>query len=104
MRIALQRVVNRLRNVVEILRAADDSPFDVEAGTAHERDQRVVDFRHAAAERRRGEVDDALALKWRGKAADLFHQPARRNRRVIRERLVAGIDELQHSPEITSAS
>ena len=96
LRISLERVVDRLRDVVELLRAADDPPLDLEPGVLHQRDERVVDLRDAAAERRGRQVDDALAGQRLGEPPDLVHQAARRDRRVIRERLVSDIDELEH--------
>ena len=36
-RITLQRVVDRLRDVEEVLGAADDPPFDLEADVGHQR-------------------------------------------------------------------
>ena len=64
--------------------------------SAHERDERVVDLRDTAAERRGREVDDALALERLRKPADLVHQTTSRNRGVVGKRLVSGVDELEH--------
>ena len=96
-RVALDRVVNRLRDVEEVLGSADDPPLDLEARVLHQRHERVVDLRDTAAERSRREVHDPLSRERRGQLADLVHQPARRERRVIRERLVADVDELQQT-------
>jgi hypothetical protein len=96
LRVALQRVVDRLRDVEELLLRADDPPFDFEAGALHQRDQRVVDLGDAAAERGCGHVRDPLALERLGETPDLVHQAARRQRRVVGERLVPDVDELQH--------
>src|SRR3954464_10079692 len=41
-------------------------------------------------------MDAALARQRLGEPADLVHQPARRNGRVIREGLVSDVDELEH--------
>jgi len=41
-------------------------------------------------------VHDALAGERLGKAADLVHQPARSDGRVVRERLVTGVYLLEH--------
>ena len=74
-RVALQAVVDRLRDVEELLVAVDDPPLDVEPGIRHQRDERVVDLRDAAAEGGRGQVDDALALEGLGEPADLSIRP-----------------------------
>ena len=58
---ALERVVDRLRDVEELILAVDDAPLGVEPGVAHERDERVEDLGHAAAEGRRREVQHAPA-------------------------------------------
>ena len=93
---ALERVVDRLRDVEELIRALDDPPLDVEPGVAHQRNQRVVDLGDAAAEGRRGQVYDALALKRLGEPPDLIHQPTRGDSGVVRQRLGPGVDELKH--------
>ena len=94
--VALQRVVDRLRDGEELVGALDDPPLDVEPDVGHQRDERVVDLGDAAAERGRREVHDALAAQRLGEAVDLLHQPARRQRRIVGERLVSGVDELEH--------
>src|ERR671935_60031 len=71
-------------------------PSVSEARVAHERDQRVVDLGDAAAEGRGGEMHDALALERLGELADLVHEPARRDRRVVAQGLVTDVDELEH--------
>ena len=95
LRVSLQRVVDRLRDVEELLGAPDDPPLDLEARVLHQRDERVVDLGDAAAERGRRQMDDALARERLRQRADLVHQPARRDRRVVGERLVSDVDELQ---------
>src|SRR5712691_3736937 len=95
LRVSLQCVVDRLRDVVELLGAANDPPLGFEAGVLHQRDERVVDLRDAAPERRCGQVDDTLTGERLGEATDLLHQATRGDRRVIRERLVSDVDELQ---------
>ena len=65
----------------------------------HERHERVLDLGDAAAERRRGELEHTRAGERRGELADLVHQPAGRDRRVIRKRLVTDVDELEHAPD-----
>src|SRR3954471_7084997 len=97
MRVALDRVVNRLRDVEEVLGSANDPPLDLEAGVLHQRHERVVDLCDTAAERGCREVHDPLPCERRGELAYLLHQPARGERRVIRERLVSDVDELQQA-------
>ena len=96
LRIPLERVVDRLRHVEELVLAVNDPPLRVEAGVAHKRDQRVVDLGDAAAERRRGQMQHALAGERLGQAADLLHQAARGQRRVVAKRLVSDVDVLEH--------
>jgi hypothetical protein len=43
--------VHELRRVEELLAPVDDVPLAVEADVLHERDERVEDLRHPAAER-----------------------------------------------------
>ena len=47
---ALESVVDRLRRREELIGAADDPPFGVETGVAHQGHQRVEDLRDSAAE------------------------------------------------------
>ena len=94
--VALERVVDRLRRGEELLRAGDDPPLGVEAGVPHQRHERVVDLRHAAAERGRGEVHEPLPAQRLGQPPDLLHQPTRGDGRVVRERLLSDVDELEH--------
>ena len=96
LRIALERVVNRLRHIEELVRAVDDPPLRLEPGVGHQRNERVVDLGDAAAERRCREVQHPLARQRLGQAADLLHQSARRQRRVVAKRLVADVDLLEH--------
>ena len=95
-RVALQRVVDRLRHVEELVRAVDDPPLDLEAGVLHERHERVLDLGNAPAERGGGKPEHAPPGERLRQPADLVHQAAGRDGRVVRERLVAGVDELQH--------
>ena len=94
---ALQAVVDRLRDVEELVLAVDDPPLDVEARVRHQRHERVVDLGDAAAERGRRDVHDALALQRLGEPLDLVHQTARDQRGVVAERLVADVDEWQQT-------
>ena len=96
-RSALQSVVDRLRDVEELVLAVDDPPLDVEARVRHQRHERVVDLRDATAERGGRHVHDAFALERLGQPLDLVHQPARDQRGVIAQRLVADVDEWQQT-------
>ena len=60
---ALQRVVEELGRVEELLLAEDHVPVGVEADVAHQRHDRVEDLRDAAAEGGGADVQDALALR-----------------------------------------
>ena len=75
--VALERVVNRLRDREELVLALDDPPLHVQADVLHEWDQGVVDLGHATPEGRRREMDDPLSLQRFGQSADLVHHPAR---------------------------
>ena len=97
LRVALERVVHELRRVEELLAAVDDLPLDLEPHVAHERDQRVEDLRHAAAERRRAELHDPRALQRLGQLADLLDQRATDDVGVVRQALVSHGDGLEHS-------
>ena len=99
LRVALERVVNRLRDVEELVRAADDQPVRLEARALHQRHERVVDLRDAATERCRRNVGDPLAGQRLGQPADLVHQPTRGDGRVVRELLVSDVDRLEHGGE-----
>ena len=88
LRVALERVVHELRGVEELLAAVDDLPLDLEADVAHQRDQRVEDLRHPAAERGGAQVDDALALQRLGELADLLDERATDDVGVVGEALV----------------
>ena len=73
LRISLERVVDRLRDIPELLGPMDDPPLGLEPGVLHQRDQRVVDLRDATAESRRRQVHDALPGKRLGQPLDLVH-------------------------------
>ena len=94
--VALESVVDRLRDAEELVGALDDPPLDAEPRIGHQRDQRVVDLGDAAAESGRRKMHDALAAQRLGEAVDLLHQAARRQRRIVGEGLVSGVDELEH--------
>jgi hypothetical protein len=83
-RVALERVVDRLGDREELVVALDDSPLDVEADVPHQGNECEVDLGYTAAERRRREVDDSLALERFREPANLVHDPPRRKGRVLR--------------------
>ena len=87
--------MDRLGDVVELLGASDDAPLDVEPGILHERDEGVVDLGHTATEGGGRQMDDPLPGQGLGEAPDVLHEAARGDRRVIGERLVSDVDELQ---------
>jgi hypothetical protein len=87
--------VDRLRDVEELGLAVDHTPLGVEACVAHERDDRVEELGYAAAERGCRKVQDALAGKWLGEGPQLLHEAAARDRRVVRECLMADVYLLQ---------
>src|SRR5207253_2920203 len=96
LRVALQCVVNRLRRGEELVCAANDAPLDLEPRVLHQWNERVLDLGDAASERGRRELEDARAGERRGQCANLVHQAAARDGRVVRERLVPDVDKLQH--------
>ncbi len=59
----LQAVVEALRDVEELAVGRHHLPLGLQADVVHERHQRVEDLGHAAAERGRIDVQDALALR-----------------------------------------
>jgi hypothetical protein len=88
---ALERVVNRLCDVEELVLAVDHAPLGLEAGVAHQRNERVEDLCHAAPEGRRREVEDPLPCERLRERLQLLHQPTADDGRVVRERLVADV-------------
>ena len=75
----LQRVVEELGRVEELLLAEDHVPVGVEADVAHQRHDRVEDLRDAAAESGGADVQDAVPLQRLGQLADALDQsPCRR--------------------------
>ena len=68
--------MQELRDVEELLAPEDDVPVRLEAGVAHQRDQRVEDLGDAAAHRGRAQVQHALALQGLGELVDLLDQRA----------------------------
>ena len=94
--VALERVVDRLRDAEELVVALDDPPLDVEPDVLHQGHERVVDLGDAAAERRRGQVDDALSRQRLREPADLVHHATRSERRIVRDRLLSDVYELEH--------
>jgi hypothetical protein len=87
--VALERVVHQLGDVEELLAAQDHPPVHVEPHVPHERDQRVEDLRHAAAEGGGAHVQHALALERAGEVPDLLDQPATHEVGVVGEGPVA---------------
>src|SRR5919109_2345409 len=96
LRIPLQRVVDRLRDVEELVLSLDDQPVRLEPGALHERDERVVDLGDAAPESGGRDVGDALPGKRATESLDVGHQPATADRRVIDERLRTDVDVREH--------
>ena len=94
-RVALERVVDRLRDLEELVLSENHPPFGVEAGVAHQRHERVVDLRDAAAVGGGGEMEHPLALERLRQRADLISQRRARERRVVGERLVGRRDVLE---------
>ena len=74
-----------LRDVEELVLALDDAPVRLEPRALHQGDQRVVDLCDAAAEGRRREMADPLALERPGEPLDLRHQTAAADGRVVGE-------------------
>ena len=87
--------MHELRGVEELLAPVDDLPLGLEPDVAHERDERVEDLGHAAAERRGTQVDDAAALERAGELADLLDEVAPDDVGVVGEALVGERDGLQ---------
>ena len=100
LRVALERVVHDLRGVEELLAPVDHLPLDFEPDVAHQRHQRVEDLRHAAAERRRAQVDDASALERLRQLTDLLDERAPDEVRVVGEALAGQRDGLQHAANL----
>jgi hypothetical protein len=96
-RVALQRVVEELGRVEELLSAHDHLPVGVQPDVPHQRDDRVKDLRNAAPEGGGAHVQDPLALEALGELADLVHQAAPRQVGVVRKRLIAQRYLLKHT-------
>ena len=91
----LQRVVEELGRVEELLLAEDHVPVRVEADVAHQRHQRVEDLGDAAAESGGADVQHPLALQRLGELADLLRQLFADDVGVVGEGLVAEGDFLK---------
>jgi hypothetical protein len=91
--------VDLLRGVEELVLTVNDPPLGIDAGADHQRDERVVDLRDAAAEGRRREMQDALSLQRRDEPRDLGGQAAPEERGVVGERLVSDVDRREHGSE-----
>src|SRR3954467_10693205 len=87
-RVALEGVVHQLGRVEELLAAAYHLPLGLDADVAHERYQRVEDLGNAAAERRRGQVEDLEALQLGRQLVDLLDQRTADEVRVVSQGLV----------------
>ena len=88
--------MHHLGCVEELLAAVDHVPLARQADVDHQRHERVQDLRHTAAEGRRGEMQDPLALQARRPLADLVHERAADDARVVGEVLVGDGDGLEH--------
>src|SRR5687767_10924378 len=102
--IPLKRVVHQLGRVEELLAAEDDLPVRVDADVAHQRNERVEDLRHAAAEGGRGEVEHLQPAQLLRHLADLLDQRPAREMRVVSKRLVPDPDRLKHGFRLSYAS
>ena len=102
--VALERVVEALRGVVELLAAEHHLPLGLDAHVVHQRDQRVEDLRHAAAERGRGEVQHPQALEVLGELPDLLDERPAGQVGVVGQALVAYGNRLQHGAAAYSAN
>ena len=96
LRRALERVVDRLGDVEKLVAAVDHAPLGLDADVVQQRDQGVLDLGDAAAEGGGREMDDPLALERLGQSANLVHEAARRDRRVVAQSLVTDVYELEH--------
>ena len=101
---ALQRVVEELGRVEELLLAEDHVPVGVEADVAHQRHDRVEDLRDAAAERGGADVQDALPLERLGQLADPLGQLLAGDVGVVGEGLLAEWDFLKQARSSTGRS
>ena len=80
------------RDREELVATRDDAPLDIEARVLHQRHERVVDLGDPTPERGCREVHHAAAGKRLGEPADLVHQAAGRDGRVVAERLLSDVD------------
>ena len=97
----LQRVVQELGRVEELLLAEDHVPVGVEADVAHQRHDRVEDLGDAAAEGGGADVQHALALQRLGELADLLRQLLADDVRVVGEGLLSEGDFLKQGRSST---
>ena len=81
--IALQRVVQQLGRIEELLLAEHHAPVGVEADISHQRHERVEDLRDAAPEGRRADVEHAATPERLGQLADPLDQRAAAEARVV---------------------
>jgi hypothetical protein len=94
--VSLERVVEPLGDVVELLAAEHHLPLGLDPDILHQRDQGVEDLRYAAAEGGRGDVHHAQALEALRQLPDLGDQLAPREVRVVSEALVPYGNGLKH--------
>ena len=86
---SLQRVVEELGRVEELLLAEDHVPVGVDADVPHQRHDRVEDLRDAAAESGGADVEDALSLELLGESRISPDQLLAGDVGVVREGLLA---------------
>ena len=89
--------MDRLRHGEELVGSADDAPLDVQAGVLHQRYEGVLDLGNAASECSGRQLQHPRAAERFRESADLVHQAAGRDGRVVRKRLVPDVDKLQHA-------
>jgi len=95
--IALKRIVDGLRNVEELLLALDDSPFGLEPGVAHDRNERVQNLGDASAERSRRQVQYTQTADRSTRRLISSIRPRGQAKRS-RQATCARVHELQHRP------
>ncbi len=93
---ALERVVEELGRVEELLFAEDHVPVGVDADVPHQRHDRVEDLRDAAAEGGGADVQDAVSLHRLGQLADALDRLLAGDVGVVGEGLLAEGDFLKH--------
>ena len=92
---SLQRVVEELGRVEELLLAEDHVPVRVEPDVAHQRHDRVEDLRDTAPEGGGADVQDPLPLQRPGQLADALGRLLADDMGVVGEGLLAECDFLK---------